>query len=81
MNVKYGYKNIFHSFTKIWREPGVKIKNFYPGALWFSISYIVFVSLEFGIHDTILEWIANFTGSSRKSILNFLQISDDDSQK
>ena len=49
-----------------------KIKNFYSGALYYGLAYTAFVSLEFAIHDMLMEYIGEFTGSKDKSILYFL---------
>lgn len=51
-----------------------KLKNFYSGAFYYGLAYTAFVSLEFAIHDMLIEYIGEFTGSKDKSLLHFLQI-------
>lgn len=50
----------------------MKIRNYYSGALWYGMAYTFYVSLQFGIHDMLVEWISEFTGSRQTSIFKFL---------
>ena len=50
------------------------IRFYYCGAFYYGLAYTLFISLEFGIHDMLIEYISEFTESKDKSILEFLQI-------
>ena len=52
----------------------VKIKSFYSGAFYYGLAYTAFISLEFALHDMLIEYMSEFTDSKDKSILEFLQI-------
>ena len=51
-----------------------RIRNYYTGVTYYALAFTVFISLQFAIHDALIEYISQFTGSSQKSILSFLQI-------
>ena len=40
-----------------------KIRNYYNGGFYYALAYTAFISLEFGIHDMLLEYIDFITGS------------------
>lgn len=52
-----------------------KIRNFYHGGFYYTLAYTAFISLEFAIHDMIIEWTHKQTGSKDKSI--FTQFKND----
>ena len=85
MQAKYGYRNFIDGCAKIWcekhKQPSftfliglAKMRNFYSGAGYYTLAYTALISLEFAIHDMLIEYIDEFTGSSERSILHFLQI-------
>ena len=49
-----------------------RFRNFYAGAGYYALAYTTFISLEFAIHDSLIDYMAEFTGSTDKSILSFL---------
>ena len=53
-----------------------RIRQFYSGAFYYGLAYTAFISLEFAIHDALIEQINEFTGQKEKSILYFLKIID-----
>lgn len=55
-----------------------RIKNYYAGGFYYGVAYTIFISLEFGIHDMLTEYIADFTGSKEISILNYFFIMDNE---
>jgi len=74
-------KNIELSFLKkIGKLLGnvKRIRSFYSGAGYFGLAYTAFVSLEFAIHDALIEYISEFTESRDKSILNFLRVIEEE---
>lgn len=50
------------------------MKSYYSGAFYYGLAYTAFISLEFALHDMLIEYISEFTDSKDKSILEFLQI-------
>ena len=71
---KYGYRNIFDAFIKIWQQNQGSIRSFYTGGAYYSLAYVMFISLQFAIHDMLIETIAEFTGSRSTSIIHFLRL-------
>lgn len=73
---KYGYRNIVDGLIKIWQKgEGLnRIRGFYTGGAYYSLAYVMFVSLQFAIHDVLIESIAEFTGSRSASIIHFLRL-------
>ena len=53
-----------------------RIKNYYSGASYYALAYTLFISLEFALHDFLIERISEATGSSEESIVN-LMLKDD----
>ena len=51
-----------------------RIRNYYSGIGYYGLAYTLFVSLQFGIHDMLIESISEFTGSKQISIFQFLKI-------
>ena len=58
-----------------------QLRNFYSGAWYYGLAYTLFISLEFAIHDMLIEYIAEFTGSKDASLLNFLRLLESDDEK
>ena len=55
---KYGYKNFIDGIIKMYHQSGYglsRIRNFYSGASYYGLAYIIFISLEFAIHDMLIE--------------------------
>ena len=50
----------------------LRIRNYYSGALWYGMAYTMYISLQFGIHDMMVQWIGDFTGSRQTSLFKFL---------
>ena len=51
-----------------------KIRYFYSGILYYGMAYTIYISLQFGIHDMLIQQISEFTGSRQTSLIYFLQI-------
>ena len=71
------------AFIKIWQKgKGInRLKSFYTGGAYYSLAYVVFVSLQFAIHDMLIESISEFTGSRSTSILHFLRLDESEEVK
>ena len=60
-------KKIDKPFTMLDRIS--KVRNFYHGMFYYGLAYTIFVSLEFALHDSLMEYFTQFTGDSSTSIL------------
>ena len=54
----------------------MRLRNFYSGATYYALAYTIFISLEFAIHDMLIEKIGEFTGSRSNSLIHFLRLVD-----
>ena len=52
-----------------------RLKSFYHGAFYYTLAYTAFISLEFGIHDMLMESINHYIGSKDVSIIWFMLFS------
>ena len=50
----------------------MKVPRFYSGGFYYALAYTMFISFEFGIHDMMMEFIEDITGSKQVSLLNAL---------
>ena len=81
---KYGYRNFVDGLFKLYNQGGSgikRIRNFYAGAFYYGLAYTLFVSLEFAIHDMLIETIAEFTGSRSASLIHFLRVLEVDEKE
>jgi hypothetical protein len=45
-----------------WLERLSKVRNFYHGMFYYGLAYTIFISLEFALHDSFMEYFTEFTG-------------------
>mmetsp|Transcript_15351 Transcript_15351/g.25950 ORF Transcript_15351/g.25950 Transcript_15351/m.25950 type:complete len:116 (+) Transcript_15351:867-1214(+) len=48
------------------------MRNFYVGSGYYGLAYTLFISLEFALHDFLIEYIGELTGSKETSIFNLI---------
>jgi hypothetical protein len=74
--VQFNYMPLIMIDKLVRRLPNIRF--YYSGAFYYGLAYTAFISLEFAIHDMLIEYISEFTDSKEnkkdKSILEFLQI-------